>query len=206
MRVRQFLLGGMHLPGSRYIVPFIFPDVERPGPGVGWEAGRRGRRGCAELRVSMSMCLSFTPPLSAATTTAAATVAAGVAAAPSLARRRYLLGQVRSNPARLGEIRETFDNGARAPPGAAPRPKVAGRKHVPAGAASCLLVKKPLLCPVTITCTAYQCPRVKTRYSAHLAAPGERGSEQGLATRLEVAGAHRLLRGTARCRSQGSQG
>ncbi|TKC50441.1 hypothetical protein EI555_002645 [Monodon monoceros] len=39
------------------------------------------------------MCLSFTPPLSAATTAAAATAAAGIAAAPSLARRRYLLGQ-----------------------------------------------------------------------------------------------------------------
>lgn len=44
------------------------------------------------------MCLSFTPPLSAAAAAVAATAAAGIAAAPSLARRRYLLGQVRSNP------------------------------------------------------------------------------------------------------------
>lgn len=37
--------------------------------------------------------LLFSTPLSATTAAASATAAAGIAAAPSLARRRYLLGQ-----------------------------------------------------------------------------------------------------------------
>lgn len=165
----------MHLPCSRYTPPFISQGVERPGTGAGWEAGRRGRRVCAELRVSVSMCLSFTPPLSAATTAAAATAAAGIAAAPSLARRRYLLGQVRSSPGKAagepGSLRQPEPEPHRELP---PVPVLALRKHVPAGAASFLSVGKPPLHPITITHTAYQFPGVKTRHLPHLAVPGDR--------------------------------
>lgn len=68
--------------------------MERFRRGAGMGRGRGGRRSYAGFRVSVSMCLSFTPPLSASAA-AAATAAAGSAAATSLARRRSLLGQVR---------------------------------------------------------------------------------------------------------------
>lgn len=69
---------------------------------------------------------------------------------------------------------------------------------MPARAASCLSVGKPPLHPITIAYTAYRCPRVKT-HPRHVWPPRETKSGQGLATRWEVAGAQRLVRGTARC-------
>lgn len=158
--------------GPRYSPP-ISSGITRPGRGrAGGGARRRGRRGCARLRVSMSMCLSFTPPLSAVAAAVAATAAAGIAAAPSLARRRYLLGQVRSNP---GGAREE-QGGLREPRwsphwGLPPQPELAERKHVPAGAASCLSMRKHPLDPINLTYTTYQCLGVRTRHSPHLAAP-----------------------------------
>lgn len=70
--------------------------VARFGQGAGIGRGRGRRRSYTGFCVSVSMCLSFTPPLSASAT-AAATAAAGSAAATSLARRRSLLGQVRGD-------------------------------------------------------------------------------------------------------------
>lgn len=127
--------------------------------------------GAAPSSVWMSMCLSFTPPLSATTAAASATAAAGIAAAPSLARRRYLLGQVRSKPGRAGESREALDHRSQSPTGSFP----SGRRWP--GGSMCLLgllpasVGKPPLHPITIAYTAYRCPRVKTHHSPRLAAP-----------------------------------
>lgn len=135
--------------------------------------GRGGRRGCAGLRVSMSMCLSFTPPLSAAASAAAAATAAGIAAAPSLARRRYLLRQVRSNPGGAGGAGRAAGTSAVAPLGL-PRGQswLGGSMCLPGWAASCLWVEKQPLDTGNITHTTYQCLRVKTRRSPRLAAPG----------------------------------
>lgn len=187
----------LHVSGS---------DAARPG--AGWEAGRRGRRGCAGLRVSMSMCLSFTPPLSAAVATAAAATAAGIAAASSLARRRSLLGQVRRDPGGTGGAGRAAGTAAVPAPCAPPGRELAWRKHVPAAVASCLSAGKPLLRLVTITFTADQCPRVKPRHSLHVAARGDTGTASGRrrATRWKVAGAHRLVRGTATCGSRQGRG
>lgn len=55
------------------------------------------------------------------------------------------------------------------------RPTLAGRKHVPARAASCLSVGKPPLHPLTFAFTACRCPRVKTHHSPRLAAPRDQG-------------------------------
>lgn len=187
---------------------FLSSGEARAGGGLEGGAGRGERRGCAGLRVSMSMCLSFTPPLSAAAAAAAATSAAGIAAAPSLARRRYLLGQVRSNAGGERGGGRAAGTAAVAPPGASNGPELAGRKHVPAKAASCLSVGKPPLDPRNLTCTTYQCLQVNSCHSPHLAAPGEPGtaSGRGPTTRWEVAGAHGLVRGTARRGSQGGPG
>lgn len=128
---------GLHLPGSRYTPPRLFP-WKWSGPGRG-RAGRRGGvgGGAAPSSVWMSMCLSFTPPLSATTAAASATAAAGIAAAPSLARRRYLLGQVRSKPGRAGESREALDHRSQSPTGSFP----SGRSCP--GGSMCLLGRLP---------------------------------------------------------------
>ncbi|KAI5250842.1 Pleckstrin-likey Domain-Containing Family H Member 2 [Manis pentadactyla] len=53
-----------------------------------------------------------------------------------------------------------------------------------------------------------QCPRVKPHHSLHVAARGHPGTASGRrrATRWKVAGAHRLVRGTATCGSREGRG
>lgn len=183
--------------------PPISPGVVQPRPGAGWEAGRRGRRARAGLSGSMSMCLSFTPPLSAAATAAGATAAAGIAAACSLARRRYLLGQVSSNPGGTPEAGRAAVSATAAPPGASIRAGAGGEE-----ACACwggFLPPGGKACPPPHCRRVYRVSATRTEDSqlAALSRPGDpgTGSRRGLATRWEAAGAYGLVRGTARCGS-----
>ena len=145
--------------------------MERPGPGAGWEAERRGRRGCAELRVDVNVSVLHSSIV-------------------CHHRCRFCHRRCRDRrspqprasplPPRTGEKQTRYGRGE--PGSLRPlepkpdwelplRPKLPGRKHVPARAASCLSVGKPPLHPITIAYTAYRCPRVKTHRSPRLAAP-----------------------------------
>lgn len=139
------------------------------------------------------MCPSFTPPLSAAASAAAAAAAAGIAAAPSLARRRYLLGQVSSTPGGAGGAGEAAGTAVVAPPGGFP----SGR-----GGSMCLLGRLPaarcggsIPCPPLTSLPVYSCLGVKTRRPER---PWDR-EWVGARHAVQVAGAHRLVRGAARC-------
>lgn len=132
------------------------------------------------------MCLSFTPPLSAAATAAAATAAAGFAAAPSLARRRYLLGQVRSYPGGAEGARRAAEPLSVAPPGGFH----SGRGWP--GGSMCVLGQLPasrwgsiLLTTLTFY-TAYQCLRVKTLPLATFGCAGRPWDREGVGARHAV--------------------
>lgn len=176
--------------GPHYSPPHFLKN-NAPRPRAGWGAGRDGAGGGA-ARGSVCRCQCVCPSLLHCLPPPLLLLLLPLPESPQLPASR--VAATFSDRWEATQVGQEEQGGLREPRwsphwGLPPQPELAGRKHVPAGGASCLSVRKHPLDPINLPYAAYPCLGVRTRHSPHLLARWDPGTASGWAPamRWEVA-------------------